>query len=195
MILACSGKLGSGKNELCKIITTEYPQYLFQTKAFADKLKRIVSDITGMPIRFLYSQEGKNIFIDEYNMTLGQMLQSVGTKMKEIDSNIWVKSLMCDYSINTFRNDDYSNWLISDLRFKNELQSCIDNKSFLVRIEGDPKKTRENSKRDLNHVSEIDLDDFTGWDYIVNNNGSLDDLRNHAHEIMKLFTIKNNIKY
>ena len=47
-----------------------------------------------------------------------------------------------------------------------------------MRIEGDPTVARlENrDKRDLNHISETDLDNYQHFDYILYNDGSLQEL-------------------
>lgn len=39
---------------------------------------------------------------------------------------------------------------------------------FLIRLEGDPGKIRENSTQNLNHASEIALDNYTNFDIIIN---------------------------
>lgn len=209
-IICVNGPIGSGKNMLCEMITREFPQHGFKIKAFADKLKKIVSVLSGREVEDLYSQEGKNIFIEIYGMTLGEMLQGVGTEMKTFDPDVWVKSLMSGYTnlepvydAEWKRKDDilmvkeikyfgYPNWLICDLRYENELQACIERDAILVRIDGDPLGTRAKSKRDLKHSSETALDGFDGWHYKVNNNGTLEDLKQHAKNIIALWEEKNN---
>ncbi len=176
-ILCINGLLGSGKNELASIIKNEFPQYRFQIHAFADKLKHITSEITGSPLDDFYTQEGKNIYLEDFNATNGEMLQKVGTALKVVDENIWVKHLMKKY-------DSDKNWIICDLRYYNELEACREKGGILVNIQGDPRGTRAKSKRDLNHSSETELSTFTEWDYVIDNNGSLDDLRNSAIDMI-----------
>lgn len=177
MIIAINGLLGSGKNELASIIKNEFSQYRFQIHAFADKLKHITSEITGSPLDDFYTQEGKNVYLEDFGATNGEMLQKVGTALKAVDENIWVKHLMKKY------NPD-KNWIICDLRYYNELDACKEKGSILVNIQGDPKGTRANSLRDLKHSSETELLTFTNWDYVIDNNGSLDDLRNSAIDMV-----------
>lgn len=179
LIIAINGLLGSGKNELASIIKNEFPQYRFQIHAFADKLKNITASLTESPLDDFYTQEGKNTFIEEFNATNGEMLQKVGTALKAIDKDIWVKPLMRKYD-----SIQDKNWIICDLRYYNELEACKTRGGILVNITGDPKGVRAKSKRDLNHHSETELSTFTNWDYIINNNGSLDDLRNSAIDMI-----------
>ena len=114
-----------------------------------------------------------------FNMTYGEILQHVGTNhLRQFDDKIWIKSTFASMS-----ND--INYVITDTRFKNEAQYVRDNGGILIKIVGDPLNVRQNSNRDLNHQSEIDLDDWTDWDEIIENNSTLEELENKAKLIIK----------
>lgn len=195
-IIAISGKIGAGKDTLAYYIPQIYMQHRlhndytkhvsFYRKSFADKLKQIVQLLSGYNMtkdehnlffsneRYNYSQEDKNVYIESYGMTIGEMLQKLGTDAirKHFHSDTWVNAVFVD----DIRENDL--WIITDCRFKNEADAVKKNGGKIIRIEGDPAGVRANSKRDLNHQSEIDLDDYTGFDLIIQNDGTEEDLIN-----------------
>lgn len=93
-------------------------------------------------------------------------LQVIGTQWgRAKDPNFWTKRVKIPVDQNCF---------ISDCRFKNEAQFLREQGFILVKINRDL-KYRLPLDRDPNHPSEIDLDDWNDWDYVINNNGTLED--------------------
>jgi len=182
-VIAISGKLGSGKTTLAELIKKYNSSFI--EKSFAFKLKQIVSIITSCDINQTLTQEGKNTFIPTFNMTIGEMLQKIGTNVMRdyFDKDIWIKSLLLELE----QND--GNYIISDCRFKNEAQAVKDIGGIVIRINRTNNDTALNSKRDLNHPSEIDLDDYTGFDFIIENDGTLEDLDIKIKNILKKINI------
>jgi hypothetical protein len=77
--------------------------------------------------------------------------------------------------------------IVTDVRYPNEVDYIKQAGGAVIRLEGDPAKIRENSKRDLNHSSEIALDDYRDWDVLYENNKGLTELENFAKKIVKVF--------
>jgi hypothetical protein len=178
-IVGISGKIGSGKDTLADLIVKN--NYNFKKKSFAFKLKIIGMTLTGAHPESSdwFTQEGKNVYLSDWNMTIGEFQQKLGTEAIRtgLHTNAWVISLFADL-------DPDCKWLITDMRFKNEAQAVKEKGGVLVRINGDPAKTRANSKRNLNHPSETDLDDFKDWDMVINNNGTIEQLEVYAKSIL-----------
>jgi hypothetical protein len=160
-------------------------------KSFAYKLKQTVSLVSGHPMRLVkpnvfankvydYNQDDKNLMVESFGLTIGQMLQIVGTDCmrNHLHTNTWINALFSD--VDKMKNNDI--WLITDVRFKNEAKAIKDNNGLLIRINGDPLDIRKNSTRDLKHQSETDLDKYTGFDMIIDNNGTLKDLEEIVHD-------------
>lgn len=183
MIIGISGKLGSGKDTFAAMLIEEL-NYNVEIKKFADKLKQTVSILSGRPIEDMYSVEGKNIFIEEFDMTVGTMQQKIGTNAlrDNFDINVWVKSLFTSYS-------EDKNWIITDARFENEADYIKHLGGILIRIDGDPAKVRENSTRDLTHVSETSLDNYA-FDLYIHNDGTLDDLRDKVKFVIQNYNLQ-----
>lgn len=177
MIIGISGKIGSGKDTVAGIIIDNKPKYT--RKAFGDKLKKAVALLTGAPENLMYTQEGKEVYLSGWDMTVGQFQQKLGTEaMRDvIHKDGWVLALMSDYI------EDY-NWIISDVRFKNEAEAIREKGGLLIRVNGDPAKVRANSTRDMTHQSEVDLDDWEDWDAVIENNGTLLELQNKIKKLI-----------
>ena len=180
MIVAFSGKMCSGKDTAADIVQKFMPH--FQRKFFGYKLKLIVSILTGTTIEENMTTEGKNRYLPEWGMTLGQMQQKVGTDCmrNNLHINTWLFALFSDY-----KND--SCWVITDCRFPNEVEAVHqhDAKGIVIRLEGDPSGERAASKRDKNHPSETSLDNYKGFDYVIQNTGTVEELEDKLRPILK----------
>jgi len=142
-------------------------------------------------------------------MTIREFLQKLGTDgLREgLHPNVWVNALFADYKkIVDFKTYKYAtgdiesrdeeirgispadlidymdnvpdpNWIITDVRFPNEADAIRKKEGVLVRI------NRFGIKPVNDHKSETSLD---GWafDYIINNDFSLKDLKKDAEEIL-----------
>ena len=175
-IIGISGKLGSGKDTLADFIIK---QASFEKKSYAYKLKTIGAFLTGTEEELWFTQEGKNVFLPDWNLTIGEFQQKLGTEAIRtgLHPQAWIIALFADLT-------PTSQWVITDMRFRNEALAVKEKGGVLIRINGDPAKTRENSKRDLNHPSETDLDHFDGWDGVYSNSGSLENLETYAKLVL-----------
>lgn len=179
IIIGISGKIGAGKTTFSNILAEELSKkYKVRFINFADKLKEICFVLTGY--RGI-TQEEKQIFLPNWNKTVGQILQQLGTDVMRdhFDNDVWVKSTFSEIERDT-ENDIF---IIGDCRFENEAKSIKLNDGLVYRINGDPAQIRQNSTRDLNHPSETNLDTYEYFDNIYENNGSLEDLFSFAKEI------------
>jgi hypothetical protein len=177
-IIAISGKMASGKDALTSLIRKN--NYTFNKVAFADKLKHIVAVMCDMPIESQYSEAGKNTFIPEFNMTCGELQQTIGTDvLRSWDKNVHI-------AMTKRRLEPSKNYILSDVRFENEGNSAMDMGAFMVRINvgEQAKKDRVKYVRDPNHPSETGMNNWTSWDYIYNNDGTLKDLEKVALDIL-----------
>jgi hypothetical protein len=116
-------------------------------------------------------------------MTIGEMQQKIGQGLRQVvDNDIWIKLVFSGLSQYDLRRGFF---LVTDLRYKNEANYLkrLDTDVVLLRINPSYEGYEQNkSGRDTTHSSEIDLDDYTGWDYVIENNGSISDLENKVIE-------------
>lgn len=123
------------------------------------------------------------------------LLQLLGTECGKyiIHPNIWINSLFKEYKEKSYTTSDgirdkevvtrylYPDWLVTDVRFKDEAESIKDRKGILIRVNRNICK--EVYKEDI-HESEIALDTYDKFDYTINNDGTLEDLIMQVKEIM-----------
>lgn len=180
-IIGISGKIGSGKDTFAELLAEQLVGKV-ERHALADKLRLITEIVSGIRMSIThevnkpfcneirnYTQDQKNIVIKQFNKTIGETLQLVGTDLfrNNYDTDIWVKSFFNE-EVDKKLNDDKI-IIIPDVRFINEADYIIQEGGYLIRLEGDPMGVRKNSLRDLNHISETELDNYTKFDKVIYN--------------------------
>jgi hypothetical protein len=214
MIVGISGKIGSGKDLTGRIIqyltSTYQDKYVFadwldrvvnygsnphsewKIKKFAYALKEVASTLTGIPIENFEKMDVKNSALgDEWGgMIVRDFLQKLGTEAirNNVHTNAWVNALFSGYKkpaiiaiektggyTNSEHPMDFPNWVITDMRFPNELDA--------VRVYGITIRLRRNSDQSSCHLSETALDDSV-FDYIIDNNGTIDELLEKVRVIL-----------
>ena len=183
MIISITGKIGSGKDTIADIIMQYTPYHDWEIKKFAGKLKDIAEILSGVPkINFEDQEFKKQDMGPEWGMTYRDLLQKLGTEAMRngLHENVWVNALFADYHFNIEEDEQMPNWLITDCRFPNELEAVKTHKGITIKVIRDSGNTIGTT-----HASETALDDYTEWDYIVDNNGSLEDLKTQVLSILE----------
>jgi hypothetical protein len=180
-IIGISGKIGSGKDTITELLAEQLHGKV-ERHALADKLRLITEIVSGVRMTTThevnkpfcneirnYTQDQKNIVIKQFNKSIGETLQLVGTDLfrDNYDTDIWVKSFFNE-ELDDKLNDGKI-IIVPDVRFVNEADYIIQKGGYLIRLEGDPMGVRENSLRDLNHISESNLDGYTKFDKVIYN--------------------------
>lgn len=155
-----------------------------------------------LPRNYYPNQKDNEICENRYLVkpTPRLFLQLLGTEAGRqiIHPNIWVNALFSKYN-NTWRALDImdmsnksvkrvseipeSNWIITDMRFPNEVEAVAVRNGLLFRVES--KRCSNEDK----HLSETALDNFQGFDEIIQNDGTILELIQKVREIL----IKHNI--
>ena len=236
MIIGISGKIGSGKDTVGKIIQylvanknlPKNMQYAsieeldssvdaysnFQIKKFASKLKQIGSILSGIVADQFEDQEFKKLYMGvDWDMTYREFLQKLGTEAMRngLHTNVWVNALFADYKceheiifdsqrtknplpVKEVDNDllQYPNWIITDMRFPNEMEAVVERKGITIRVvrpeikEYFQLKNRNSSITHATlHPSETALDDAK-FDYEIINDGSIDDLIEKVRQVLTM---------
>ena len=181
-----------------------YHNSKWEVKKFAGKLKIIASILTGIPIEKFEDQEFKKTILGEewgivkdhpmnhipvfedvkfnHLMSVRELLQKLGTEaMRDgLHQNVWVNALMCDYRRPKMSEPNPSNWVITDVRFPNELAAVNDVNGLTIRV---VRPQIETANFKPQHPSETALDDAE-FDYEIINDGSLEDLIAKVRQIL-----------
>jgi hypothetical protein len=183
MIISITGKIGSGKDTIADIIMQYTPYHDWEIKKFAGKLKDIAEILSGVPkINFEDQEFKKQDMGPNWGMTYRDLLQRLGTEAMRngLHENVWVNALFADYYFNIEEDEQMPNWLITDCRFPNELEAVKAHKGITIKVIRDSGNTVGTT-----HASETALDDYTEWDYVVDNNGSIEDLKTQVFSILE----------
>lgn len=119
--------------------------------------------------------------------TYRDVLQKLGTDLlrNQLHENVWVNALFSkykaigDYPIfegDKYIKDEYvyPNWIISDCRFPNEAQAIKERNGIIIRVQRNQDLEKFESMK-VKHISETALDTYK-FDYIIDNNSTIDDL-------------------
>jgi hypothetical protein len=195
MIISITGKISSGKDTIADIIMQYTPYHDWEIKKFAGKLKVIAEILSGVPkINFEDQEFKKQDMGPAWGMTYRDLLQKLGTEAMRngLHENVWVNALFSDYnrewvsigdntaSEDAFLDKIYPNWIITDTRFPNELEAAKALNGITIKVIRDSGNTIGTT-----HASETALDDYTEWDYIVDNNGSFEELKTQVFSILE----------
>lgn len=193
-VVSFSGKIASGKDTLANALQMNLKKDLNvnfeiisfgyflkdELKDFIDNLyfdERILSNIFQISIddikkckEILYTEENRDIKNKTNNIR--KLLQYYGTNIRrKQDKNYWINRLI--YYI---KNSKTNNFIITDSRFVNEIESLniFDTFKIDLRISKD-EQLRRMANRDstilsldeLNHLSECELDGYKNFDLIL----------------------------
>lgn len=172
MIIGLSGFARSGKDEVAKILVEEYG---FRRIAFADKIRDILYEMNPV----IDSDYQLRALVDAYGWDevkkrpqVREYLQRLGVAGRNhIDEGVWIKAVLSPY--NSTGGKWMWNAVVTDVRFKNEayyIKTLTGRGSELWRV------NRPGIDAVNDHVSEHDLSDWN-FDNVVNNEGSLDELK------------------
>lgn len=169
----------------------------WEIKKFAGKLKEVASLITGVPVEMWEDQDFKQGRMPYgWGMTYREFLQKLGTEaMRDgLHKDVWVNALFADYKYyekynHAFSKDGvnygnrtlhYPDWLITDMRFPNEMDAVKERDGITIRVSRTGIHTPK--IEDL-HPSETALDDCE-FDYHIDNSGTIEDLIEKVREML-----------
>lgn len=208
MIIGLVGWIGSGKNTVADILST---QHNYRKDSFAAPLKDATANIFNWPRKTLegdtdHSRHFREC-VDPYwanklqikNFTPRLALQIVGTELfrEHFHPKIWLDSLEHRYIAGGQKPT-----IITDCRFRNELAFIKQMGGFTIRVKrgDDPhwtelaKQAQQGNDFAIQQLSDIGIHasewDHTGVlvDFIIENNGTLEQLTDKVSSVAKVLT-------
>jgi hypothetical protein len=133
-------------------------------------------------------------------MSVREFLQKLGTEaMRDgLHTNVWVNALFADYKKDwgiesnlphsEFLNLKYPNWIITDMRFPNEMEAVVKRNGITIRVVRphgyiDPNTGVYKEMPLSYHPSETSLDDAK-FDYEIINDGTMEKLVKKVRKIL-----------
>lgn len=161
--IAFSYKARSGKDTCAEYVMNQYGGKVVK---FADSLYELMYKIQE---HCGFSKEKDS-----------HLLQQIGTNYARAkDEDVWVKKTVA--KIESF--DQSENLYVTDARFPNEIEA-LRKLGFIVCKVNRSVEARGDIGRDPNHPSEIALDGYNDWDFVIENDGSLEDLYRKVDSIL-----------
>lgn len=194
MIIGISGKARSGKDTFAEMLAAEmnevsYPPFIMM--AFANELKSKCQEAFDMTWEQLWGDD-KEVPDERYikipkdsqlGVTPGppedvywtgrEIMQDFGAFYRTIDTQFWVKNLF-----RVAEEKEYENIIVTDVRYINEADYILDNGGHVIRISRESKDDVHN----MQHPSEVELDDYKRFSFQVINNWGLKELQSAASE-------------
>lgn len=174
-LIAISGKAQSGKDTIGSFLVNKYG---FTRVASADSLKRIARNIFGWDS--VKDEKGR------------KFLQDLAMAVRGYNEDYWINLTLQEIkrqSSSQYKNlsDDKSNFVVTDLRFINEAKYLKENGAILIRVNRPGIKVYD-------HISETQLDDYANFDFVIENDTTLEDLEKAVDTIFgkQLETINKN---
>jgi len=174
MIVLISGKRLSGKDTLALLVQNVLGEDKCQIISLADALKTEYCRSRDIDIKRIYEDP---IYKEQHR----QDLIDWGAFRRAENIDYWCEKLV--------ENISRPIVLIPDLRFKNELNFFRNNSSCVaVRlvVNEQTRKVRgwNNSPADVD-ATETEMDSWDNWDYVIENNGSVDHLSEVASSLLR----------
>lgn len=176
--------------------------------SYADGFKRFKGETTMLSIEcdketydYQYQVNWQTAYQTQYNPRM--LMQIIGTDLlrDQLLNDVWVNGLFADYighcnsqfclgtkqcpneHITKDCNAVYPNWIVTDCRFPNEVQAIKERNGIVIRI------NRDNIDNSSTHESETALDSYTNWDYVLSNNGTIQNLIEEVRKMLIHFKI------
>lgn len=181
VLIGIAGKMGSGKDYITTNYIIPYIENILKEKilqfCFADQIK--VNVMTKNNINY------HDLYVSKSDSTR-KLLQIEGTEngRDKLSKNIWINYLK--NWIEIFKNRGINNFIITDVRFKNELDFIKNSGGIIVKInapERNHQRLYKESQGDTliynklkNHISECDLDDISDnyYDIVLDNDTQIE---------------------
>lgn len=112
-----------------------------------------------------------------------ELLQTLGTEIirNKIDKNFHIDRLIQDIKVLSYY---YDYFIVSDIRLPEEIEKPKEVFPFVISI----KLERENDilkDKEKAHITEIGLDNYSNFDYVIDNNQTLEQLKDKAINLLK----------
>lgn len=185
VIIGLGYKARSGKDTFANFLKEDHD---FVPIAFADPLKNAARELFGFSDEQLYGSL-KEVVDPFWQERLGDnfsdpitprlILQLLGTQSLR---NVLSGDILFHSTVRHIVNNPDTNFVITDCRFPNEANLLKGMGATLIHIH---RNNRNQIQGASNHESETAMDNYGGWDIVVDNNGTLGDLRSCASLIVE----------
>jgi energy-coupling factor transporter ATP-binding protein EcfA2 len=183
-----TGKAGHGKTTSAKILESKYN---FIRLNFASGIKQIISQIFGVPEKYIHDDKYKNTIIPELGVSYRSLAQVIGTELFRVklleclptlklkgEATVWIHHML-----HMLNNNSTQNIVIDDGRFHDEYAMAKSQGFIVIKIVNPRVPDIPNS----GHASEMGCP----CDHEIINDGTLEELEQKILSIINLPTLPN----
>lgn len=183
MKIALVGKMRSGKDTIAEYANEHY---FFARFAFGDGIREVC--------RLLFPEQMKD------GSKPRSLLQGVGQLMRQLEPDVWVNKCFSEIKEEEVAfakviKHDCLDVIITDLRQPNEFKRCKEEGFIIIKVHCDDElrlqrilsQNDQFDMKDLHHETEIHIDSYD-CDFVINNDGSLEDLYKQFDEIVEMIS-------
>lgn len=172
ILLGLTGPAGCGKDTVADLLRIHHS---FEKIALADPIKRGLEAMFGWQKHQWLDREWKERVQPEIGFSPRKAMQTLGTGWgRNLNDEIWIK--VCTQRINklmgTYMFHGHKGIVVSDIRFENEADMIRKNGGILIHL------SRQDIPQVRHHESENGVE-FHRTDFLVQNNGTIDELMTH----------------
>ena len=172
IIMVVSGKANSGKDTTCEFMdnyvkTKGLKVINLQFSSYIKKYAKEISEWSG-----------------EEDSKPRTLLQQLGTDIirKKIDNNFFINRIIGDIKVYSYYFDFIT---VSDARLPQEMDAIYNEFKNVYRVKiKRPNFNNNLNKEEKKHITEIALDNYKDYEYIIDNNGTLEELNIKAKKII-----------
>lgn len=175
-IIGLAAKIAAGKDHMASIISAR--RGFFQL-SFADHLKMTLIGRGEMTWEEAYVSKPKWV---------RERLQQYGTEeiRDTVEADFWVRAL--EGWIQTLhKRHKMTKFVISDVRFLNEVEWIHENEGFIIRLDSDRESTEEITAEQTTHRSEVSLDTYDFHHHVLNNEADAEEAEVAVIELVDLY--------
>ena len=180
-------RLGSarvGKDEVARFLT--YRGYYHTS--FAKPMYKVVNDVYGIETSNLTDFDKEEKIYQPWDMTLRQILQSIGDAFRMLDNEFFLKCLMVDIGKNA---EEGQHVVVSDVRYDNEAEFIRSLGGTVVHVQ----RPVDIEKYKINpHSSEVGVERTTD-DLDIFNNSTLEHLESQVVNLTILLAEQLDLNY
>ncbi len=163
-IIIISGKQFCGKDTIAKLIMEKKRN--FRRIGLADAIKKIYSQESGISIEEIEKNKS------EYRADL----IALGNKGREADEDKWIKVILAERG----------SIIVPDVRMRHEIEKFKEQEAYCIRVEADATQRGKRGKLSReDDYTETALDDYKGWDYIIENGGTKEELQGKVDKLIE----------
>lgn len=163
-IVVISGKQFSGKDTVANVLKEKLPDFKLAPLADAIKIE------FGKKKKLTFNEVERNKPLYRAELIV------LGNKRRNEDADYWIKKIL----------NSENNILVSDVRLPHEIETFEKLHAVKIRVEADREERAKRGKLvKEDDPTETGLDDYKDWDYIIENNGTVNELEEKALRIAK----------